>query len=89
MNPVEIEESVSNLAAEPFDRAKFPFSFLLALGGLGYDLQLAQMAHFPLLRWGSVPVTQGCCCLKLANSYRKRRLKCLILRDISVDAGEV
>ena len=32
MNAVEIEEAVSNLASEPFDRAKFPFSFLLAFG---------------------------------------------------------
>lgn len=30
MNPVEIEEAVSNLAREPFDRAEFPFQFLTA-----------------------------------------------------------
>lgn len=30
MNPVEIEEAVSNLALEPFDRAEFPFQFLTA-----------------------------------------------------------
>ncbi|WP_292062754.1 class I SAM-dependent DNA methyltransferase [Brevundimonas sp. UBA7664] len=30
MNPVEIEEAVSNLALEPFDRAEFPFQFLRA-----------------------------------------------------------
>lgn len=30
MNPVEIEEAVSNLAREPFDRAEFPFQFLIA-----------------------------------------------------------
>jgi len=32
MNPVEIEEAVSQLAQEPFDRAEFPFQFLLAFG---------------------------------------------------------
>lgn len=32
MNPVEIEESVSQLALEPFDRGEFPFSFLRAFG---------------------------------------------------------
>lgn len=32
MNPVEIEEAVSQLAAEPFDRAEFPFQFLTAFG---------------------------------------------------------
>lgn len=32
MNPVEIEEAVTQLAAEPFDRAEFPFQFLTAFG---------------------------------------------------------
>ncbi|KHS45830.1 class I SAM-dependent DNA methyltransferase [Novosphingobium subterraneum] len=32
MNPVEIEEAVSNLALEPFDRVEFPFQFLRAFG---------------------------------------------------------
>ena len=32
MNAVEIEEAVSNLALEPFDRAEFPFAFLTAFG---------------------------------------------------------
>jgi hypothetical protein len=32
MNPVEIEEAVSNLALESFDRAEFPFRFLAAFG---------------------------------------------------------
>ena len=30
MNAVEIEEAVSNLVLEPFDRAEFPFQFLAA-----------------------------------------------------------
>jgi hypothetical protein len=30
MNPFEIEESVSNLALEPFDRSEFPFQYLAA-----------------------------------------------------------
>jgi hypothetical protein len=32
MNPVEIEEAVSQLALEPFDPAEFPFQFLIAFG---------------------------------------------------------
>jgi len=32
MNPVEIEEAVSNLALEPFNPAEFPFQFLRAFG---------------------------------------------------------
>lgn len=32
MNAVEIEEAVSDLAAQPFDRAEFPYAFLAAFG---------------------------------------------------------
>jgi hypothetical protein len=32
MNAVEIEEAVSNLASQPFDREEFPFTFLEAYG---------------------------------------------------------
>lgn len=32
MNAVEIEEALSDLAAQPFDAVEFPFSFLAALG---------------------------------------------------------
>ncbi|WP_348627322.1 DNA methyltransferase [Sinorhizobium sp. Sb3] len=32
MNAVEIEEEVSKLAGQPFDRAEFPFAFLTAFG---------------------------------------------------------
>lgn len=32
MNPVEIEEAVSELASEPFERSEFPFQFLTAFG---------------------------------------------------------
>lgn len=32
MNAIEIEEAISELAAEPFDRAEFPFAFLEAFG---------------------------------------------------------
>ncbi|MBB6193075.1 hypothetical protein FHS51_003331 [Sphingobium wenxiniae] len=39
MNPVEIEEAVSNLALEPFDRAEFPFQFLRAFGSKDTAIQ--------------------------------------------------
>jgi hypothetical protein len=32
MNAVEIEEAVSQLVAEPFDRTEFPYQFLAAYG---------------------------------------------------------
>lgn len=32
MNPVEIEEQISQLAAQPFDAAEFPYAFLEAFG---------------------------------------------------------
>lgn len=39
MNPVEIEEAVSNLALEPFDRSEFPFQFLRAFGSKDTAIQ--------------------------------------------------
>ena len=32
MNAVEIEEAISALAEQPFDRAEFPYAFLQAFG---------------------------------------------------------
>ena len=39
MNPVEIEEAVSNLVLEPFDRAEFAFQFLMAFGNKTTTIQ--------------------------------------------------
>ncbi|MCK8458659.1 class I SAM-dependent DNA methyltransferase [Sphingomonas faeni] len=39
MNPVEIEEAVSKLALEPFDRAEFPYQFLTAFGNKNTTIQ--------------------------------------------------
>lgn len=39
MNPVEIEEAVSTLALEPFDRAEFPFQFLTAFDNKATTIQ--------------------------------------------------
>ena len=39
MNAVEIEESISELAAQPFDTAEFPYSFLLAFGNKATTLK--------------------------------------------------
>ena len=41
MNAVEIEEAVSDLVIEPFDRAEFPFQFLKAFGNKETTLKLA------------------------------------------------
>ena len=32
MNAVEIEQAISELAEQPFDRVEFPFQFLAAFG---------------------------------------------------------
>lgn len=40
MNPVEIEEAVSNLALEPFDRSEFPFQFLAAFDNKDTTIRL-------------------------------------------------
>ena len=39
MNAVEIEESISELAAQPFDPAEFPYGFLLAFGNKATTLK--------------------------------------------------
>jgi hypothetical protein len=39
MNPVEIEEAVSDLVLEPFDRAEFAYQFLTAFGNKGTTIQ--------------------------------------------------
>lgn len=39
MNPVEIEEAVSKLALESFDRAEFPYQFLTAFGNKNTTIQ--------------------------------------------------
>jgi hypothetical protein len=40
MNPVEIEEAVSNLALDPFDRSEFPFQFLAAFDNKDTTIRL-------------------------------------------------
>ncbi|EKY30832.1 hypothetical protein HMPREF0185_00002 [Brevundimonas diminuta 470-4] len=40
MNPVEIEEAISNLALDPFDRSEFPFQFLAAFGNKDTTIRL-------------------------------------------------
>jgi hypothetical protein len=39
MNPVEIDEAVSALALEPFDRGEFAYQFLTAFGSKGTAIQ--------------------------------------------------
>lgn len=42
MNPVEIEEAISNLAEQPFDRVAFPYAFLEAFGNKSTTLKRLQ-----------------------------------------------
>lgn len=39
MNPVEIEEAISDLARQPFDKVEFPFAFLEAFGNKATTIQ--------------------------------------------------
>jgi len=39
MNAVEIEQAISDLAAQPFDRAEFPYAFLEAFGNKATTLK--------------------------------------------------
>jgi hypothetical protein len=42
LNPVEIEEAISNLAEQPFDRVAFPYAFLEAFGNKSTTLKRLQ-----------------------------------------------
>lgn len=42
MNPIEIEEAISNLAEQPFDRVAFPYAFLEAFGNKSTTLKRLQ-----------------------------------------------
>ena len=42
MNPIEIEEAISNLAEQPFDRDNFPYAFLEAFGNKSTTLKRLQ-----------------------------------------------
>lgn len=50
MNPVDIEEAVSQLALEPFDRAEFPFQFLAAFGNKETALKQLKLNTSPSAR---------------------------------------
>ena len=39
MNAVEIEQAISDLALQPFDRGEFPYAFLQAFGNKGTTLK--------------------------------------------------
>ncbi len=39
MNAVEIEQAITDLAAQPFDRAEFPYAFLQAFGNKATTLK--------------------------------------------------
>lgn len=41
MNAVEIEESLSTLAAQPFDAEAFPYAFLKAIGNTATTIDAA------------------------------------------------
>jgi hypothetical protein len=45
MNAVEIEQAVSELAAQPFDRQEFPFQFLAAFGNKDTTLKRLRTGH--------------------------------------------
>ena len=47
MNAVEIEESVSNLALQPFDAGEFPYAFLIAFGNKDTTIKKLRSTKVP------------------------------------------
>lgn len=50
MNPVDIEEAVSQLALEAFDRVEFPFQFLAGVGNKETALKQLRLDAVPSAR---------------------------------------
>lgn len=55
MNPVEIDEAVSALALEPFDRGEFPFQFLRAFGNKDTAIARLKIRCFDTFRRSKHP----------------------------------
>ncbi|WP_339812803.1 DNA methyltransferase [Paenibacillus sp. FSL R7-0189] len=59
MNPVEIEEAVSDLAMQPFDKEEFPFAFLRAFGNKETTIKRLSSGEFNKSDLGGVLQTNN------------------------------
>ncbi|MDP9412931.1 MAG: lactate dehydrogenase [Pseudomonadota bacterium] len=95
MNAVEIEEAVSALAGQPFDRAEFPFAFLQAFGNKATTIKRLRSGASNksdvggVLQTGNIhvavaapgDVTQTLAALKASPATRKAKAKFILATD--------
>ena len=103
MNAVEIEEAVSQLAAEPFDRAEFAFAFLRAFdnkettirrlrGGSASDVRggMLQRNNLHLAVCGEGAVAETLAALRASPKSTANRVKFVLATDgVEVQAHDL
>lgn len=104
MNAVEIEEAVTALAEQPFDRAEFPFAFLAAFGNKDATLKrlragatnksdlggVLQTNHIHILTCDRGQVSQTLATLKASAATAKAKAKFVLATDgVDFEAEEL
>jgi len=95
MNAVEIEQAITDLAEQPFDRAEFPYAFLEAFGNKATTLKrlragasnksdlggLLQTSNIHLLTCDAGRVTQTLAALKASPATSRAKAKFILATD--------
>ena len=95
MNAVEIEQAITDLAAQPFDRAEFPYAFLQAFGNKATTLKrlragasnksdlggVLQTNNIHILTCDAGQVTQALAALKASPATAKAKAKFILATD--------
>ncbi|CQR45101.1 Putative DNA methylase (fragment) [Thiomonas sp. CB3] len=95
MNAVEIEQAITDLAEQPFDRAEFPYAFLEAFGNKATTLKrlragasnksdlggVLQTSNIHILTCDAGRVTQTLAALKASPATAKAKAKFILATD--------
>ncbi len=95
MNAVEIEQAITDLAEQPFDRAEFPYAFLEAFGNKATTLKrlragasnksdlggVLQTSNIHILTCDAGQVTQALAVLKASPATAKAKAKFILATD--------
>lgn len=95
MNAVEIEQAITDLAEQPFDRVNFPYAFLEAFGNKETTIKrlragasnksdlggVLQTSHIHILTCGPGEVTQALAALKASPATTKAKAKFILATD--------
>jgi MmeI, DNA-methyltransferase domain/MmeI, target recognition domain/MmeI, helicase spacer domain/MmeI, C-terminal domain/MmeI, N-terminal domain len=104
LNAVEIEQAITDLAEQPFDRANFPYVFLAAFGNKDATIKrlragasnksdlggVLQTNHIHILTCDPSQVTQALAALKVSPATAKAKAKFILATDgIDFEAEEL